>query len=194
VPVNSLLSWQFVYPGLHVARYQNATASIAVDRNAQLLPAPTVTDPAFVYQTPRASYGAPVTPFISVTAPFAIGPWSSDPASGPLPALFDTVFDNDAAGRTIAIGVRYGYQLAAGMTDDTGIETYLPVVQSPAMPYDSETQANIVGAITAWQGREQPVTDRGRWVLWLDLHSSIDPGILRPVLQLKRLESPISGG
>jgi hypothetical protein len=193
VPVNSLLSWRFVYPGLHVAHYQNATASVAVDRNAQLLPAPSVTNPAFVYQTPRASYGTPVTPFISVTETLDIGTWSSDPVSGPLPALFDTVFDNNPAERTIAIGTRYGYQLAPGPTPDTSIETYLPVLQSPATLYDSNTQDNLVAAITDWQDQEQPVTDRGRWVLWLDLHSSIDADVLRPVLQLKRLESPLSG-
>ena len=118
VPVNSLLSWRFVYPGLHVAHHQNATASVAVDRNAPLLPAPSVTNPAFVYQTPRASHGTPVTPFISVTDTLNIGTWSSDPVSGPLPALFDTVFDNDPAKRAIAIGVRYGYQLAPGPTPD----------------------------------------------------------------------------
>jgi hypothetical protein len=192
VPADSLLSWQFTYPGLHVAHYQNATASVSVDRNAALLtpspPAPP-TNPAFVYQTPASSYGAPVTPFISVTDTLPIGTWSSDPAAGPLPALFDTIFDGDPTNRTIMIGVRYGYELAPG---NPPVETYLPVLQSPSVPYASDTQTKLTDAVDTWQTGTNPTATGGRWVFWIDMHSMIDTTLMRPVLQLKRLESPLA--
>jgi hypothetical protein len=189
VPAHILLSWELTFPGLHVAHWQDATAAVAVDRNAALMPPPAPgSNPEFVYRTPTASYARPVTPFIGVSQPIPIPAWSWDPLAGPLPAMFDTIFDGDSAGRTIALGVRYGYRLADG---NPPIETYLPVVQSPSRPYGPATPADLVDAVHRWWDSAQPATDGGRLVIWIDLHSTLDPSLVRPLLQLKRLEAPL---
>ncbi len=60
------------------------------------------------------SYPEPVVPFIEVVAALPIDNWSYYPATGPLNGMFATIFNVDPSNRSIACGMRYGYQLAPG--------------------------------------------------------------------------------
>lgn len=191
VPAHVLHSWEFVYRRLHIATFQDAVAKVSVDRNVGLLPEKT-TAPDFVYQTPMTSYAAPVVPFISVSDTLDLGPWLAPSLS----ALFATVFDGHPIGRTVALGVRYAYRLTHG---DPPIETELAVLQSPSVPYVPTSPTDpavgtipaLMTAVAAWESRERPTVVGGRWILSIDLHSTLEPEMVRPVLQLKRLSAPI---
>jgi hypothetical protein len=189
VPAFSLLSYELTLGPLHVATCQSAIATVWVTRNASLFGAEgPATNSAFVYQTPQSSYSEPVVPFISIADRLAIGTWSYDPASSPLTPLFGTLFDGDSKGRCVAVGVRYGYQLAAG---DPPLESYLPALQSPVVDYGDDTVADTCTSLQAWFDEASPATIGGRWSFWIDLYSTVDPSLRRPVLQLKRLVSPL---
>jgi hypothetical protein len=191
VPAFSLLTFELSWGPLHVASYQSAISTVWVTRNASLFgPGGPATTDAFVYQTPRSSYAEPVVPFISVADRLEIGTWSYPPAGNPLVPLFATLFNGAPAERTIAVGVRYGYQLAPG---NPPLESYLPVNQSAAVPYDAATTIlDISAALQEWFNTAQPVVDGGRWAFWIDMYSTVDPALRRPVLQLKRLISPLT--
>jgi hypothetical protein len=189
VPSFSLLTYELTFPSLHIASYQNALTTVWVTRNAELFQAAQpATTPAFVYQTPKASYAKPVVPFIAVSDRLDIGKWSYDPATCPLTRMFGTIFDDSFDNRVITCGVRYGYQLAAGPPP---LESYLPVKQSASMPYVSSMVGDIASALSAWAQREVPTVTGGRWMFWITLYSTVDSGLERPVLQLKRLVSPL---
>lgn len=192
VPAFELLSFDFAFAGLPIASYQNATAKVSVVRNARLLgPTGAATQPDFIYRTPIVSYLQPVVPFIDVAAALPIATWSYDPATCPLNAMFATIFDNDPDDRSIACGMRYGYQLAPGNPPDVpALETYLPVRQTPALVYGSQTVADICATLQEWDRNNDPVKVGGRWAFWIDLHSSVDPTLQRPVLRLKHVVSP----
>ncbi len=188
------LTFELRYPGLHIADYQDAQAEVWITRNASLLgdggPATTA---GFVYRTPSLGYPEPVVPFIAIADRIEIGPWSYAPGANPLDAVFASVFDGDSADRRIACGVRYGYQLAASadpLVDP--VETYLPVARSPVISFQPTTVADVSAALQVWFTRHDPAPAGGRWVFWVDLYSSVDPGLERPVLQLKRLVSVIA--
>jgi hypothetical protein len=191
VPAFQLLSFDFRFGGLPIASYQNATAKASVTRNAQLLgPSGAATRPDFIYRTPVLSYLQPAVPFIDIAGALPIATWTYDPATCPLNAMFATIFDDYSANRSIACGVRYGYQLAPGNPPDVpALETYLPVRQTPAFTFSSDTVADICGTLTTWVGINDPTETGGCWAFWIDLHSSVDPSPQRPVLRLKHVVS-----
>jgi len=181
----TLLTFRFTFPRVHVASYQNASSATWVTRNATLLGETwpdTTTD--FVYRTPEVGYPKPVVPFIDVTGAIPIGAWPD----APLQAMFDAVFDGDATKRTIGVGVRYGYTLVPG---DPPVEALLPVAQSTLAPYDAATIPAITERLTEWLRDVDPAREGGAWAFWVSLYSSLDPTLQRPVLQLKRLSSPL---
>lgn len=192
VPAFVLLTFELTFPPVHVAAYQNAVSRVWVTRNARLLGAagpPTAT--GFVYRTPDVGYREPVVPFIAITDRLQIGDWPADPATGnPLVPFFDAVFDGSPADRVVAIGARYGYRLADG---DPPLEAYLPVLQSTSGPYDpATTVAEVTGLLQRWRGDNEPAAAGGLWAFWVSLWSSLDPGLDRPVLQLKRVVSMLA--
>jgi hypothetical protein len=191
VPAFALLTFDFLFPRVHIAEYQDATARAWVKRNAQLLgPEGPDTVDAFVYQTPDVSYSQPVVPFIDITDRILIGGWPLDPSvHNPLVPMFASIFADQPADRTIGVGVRYGYQLAPG---DPPLEAYLPVKQSTVGPYDqTATVPEITAALTTWKKDNDPATIGGGWAFWVSLYSGLDPSLQRPVLQLKRLVSEL---
>ncbi|MFI0724174.1 LysM peptidoglycan-binding domain-containing protein [Streptomyces sp. NPDC021224] len=180
------VTFELTFPPVHIAGYQNASARARVTRNARLLgPEGPATREPFVYRTPDVGYPEPVVPFIDVTGVLPLGPWPSRP----LDPLFDTVFDGDPTGRTIAIGMRYEHTLVPG---DRPVTVSLPVVQSPAGPYGDATAPAIVAAVDDWQQSMRPSPDGGAWAVRLSLYSSLDPELRRPVLQLRHLASPLA--
>ncbi|MGW0765444.1 LysM peptidoglycan-binding domain-containing protein [Streptomyces sp. NPDC002676] len=186
----TLLTFELTFPRVHIAAYQSASASAQVTRNAQLLGEGWPdTVPSFVYRTPEVGYSEPVVPFIDLTGAITIGPWGP-PDHNPLAPMFDTVFDGDPAGRTIAIGARYEYTL---VPSDQPVSALLPVVQSTVGTYGSATVPTLTQALVEWSEREQPATEGGAWAFRLSLYSSVDPSLQRPVLQLKHLSSELRG-
>lgn len=124
-------------------------------------------------------------PFVAITGTVPIGSWPEHP----LPAMFDTIFDGSTADRTIAIGVRYAYTLVAS---DPPIEALLPVYQSPAGKYDGSTVNTVTTLVDEWLGDVGPTRTDAAWAFGIALYSPLDPGLQRPVLQLKRVSAALT--
>lgn len=186
VPAFSLLAFEFTFPFVQVGTYQNATARAWVTRNSKLLgdDGPD-TAPDFVYRTPAVSCAEPVFPFINVTDTIPIGTWSKRP----LRRVLQMICDDDPAGRTFAIGARYAYTL---VPTDPPVEVLLPVVQSTVGVLASSTITTLTDRMAQWRVANDPASEGGTWALSVDLYSSLDPAPQRPILQLKRLSSPLA--
>ena len=183
----TLLSFEMRFVGLHIARYQSALAKVWVERNARLLgPSGPQTREAFIYRTPALAFPEPLTPLIQRDTRLDIGVWTTNPATNPLNAVFEAIFDGDPIGRETTIAIRYGYALTPGPDP---IETYLPVALQPRALY--EGVAPIVQATQAWDDANQPVRDGGLWAFAISLYSSLDEALDRPLLVLSRLVSPL---
>lgn len=190
VPAFTRLAYRWTSPGLHIARYQNANAAVAVVRNAQLLGVGgPQTCSAFVYRTPQMGFPEPLVPLITIDTRLDIGTWTDDAATNPLTPLFNTLFDGDDQGREIMVGIRYGYTLVPSTPP---IETLLPVLLHPRFEYDpASTVQDIIDAVNAWAAQAQPVTTGGLWGFVISLYSSTDPALDRPLVELARIASPI---
>jgi len=190
VPAFTRLAFRCAVPGLHIARYQNASSAVSVIRNAQLLgPDGPETCTAFVYMTPQLGFPEPLVPLVTVSSRLDIGTWTISAATNPLGPLFDAVFDGDPAGREIAVAIRYGYTLVAS---DPPIETLLPVKLHPRFRYDPATTVqSIIDAAQNWESQVLPVTAGGLWGFGITLYSSTDPALDRPLLELQRAMSPL---
>jgi hypothetical protein len=191
VPAFTRLAFRYTIPGLHIARYQNAKSAVAVIRNAHLLGADgPETCTAFVYSTPQLGFPEPLVPLITVSSRLDIGVWTNDPETNPLTTkVFDEMFDGNSADREIAVAIRYGYTL---VPSDPPIETLLPVHLRPRFIYDpAATVAEIIGAVEDWAKKVIPVTDGGLWGFGISFYSSTDPALDRPLLELKRVVSPL---
>lgn len=190
VPAFTRLAYRWTSPGLHIARYQNANAAVAVVRNAQLLGAGgPQTCSAFVYRTPQMGFPEPLVPLITIDTRLDIGTWTDDAATNPLTPLFNTLFDGDEQGREIMVGIRYGYTLVPSTPP---IETLLPVLLHPRFEYDpASTVQSIIDAVNDWAAQAQPVTTGGLWGFVISLYSSTDPALDRPLAELQRIVSPI---
>lgn len=193
VPAFTRIGFRWTVAGLHIARYQNASSAVAVIRNAQLLGADgPQTCSAFIYRTPQIGFPEPLVPLISIGARLDIGIWTDTAATNPLTELFDEIFDHDPAGREIAVAIRYGYTL---VPSDPPIETLLPVMLHPRFVYDpASTVQSIIDAVEHWADQVQPVTAGGLWGFGISLYSSTDPSLDRPLLELKRVVSPLESG
>jgi hypothetical protein len=190
VPAFTRLAFRCTISGLHIARYQNANSAVAVIRNAHLLGADgPETCTAFVYSTAQLGFPEPLVPLITVSSRLDIGTWTKIAATNPLTALFNKMFDGDPVGREIAVAIRYGYTL---VHSDPPIETLLPVHLHPRFTYDpATTVTSIIGAVEDWEGKVLPVTRGGLWGFGISFYSSTDPALDRPLLELKRVVSPL---
>ena len=190
VPAFTRLAFRCTISGLHIARYQNANSAVAVIRNAHLLGADgPETCSAFVYSTAQLGFPEPLVPLITNSSRLDIGTWTKTAATNPLTALFDKMFDGDPVGREIAIAIRYGYTL---VPSDPPIETLLPVHLHPRFTYDpATTVTSIIGAVEDWAKTVLPVTDGGLWGFGISFYSSTDPALDRPLLELRRVVSPL---
>jgi hypothetical protein len=190
VPAFTRLAFRCTIAGLHIARYQNANSAVAVIRNAHLLGADgPETCSAFVYSTAQLGFPEPLVPLITVSSRLDIGTWTTTAATNPLTALFDKMFDGDPVGREIAIAIRYGYTL---VPSDPPIETLLPVNLHPRFTYDpATTVTSVIGAVEDWAKTVLPVTVGGLWGFGISFYSSTDPALDRPLLELKRVVSPL---
>ena len=190
VPAFTRLAFRYTIAGLHIARYQNANSAVAVIRNAHLLGADgPETCSAFVYSTAQLGFPEPLVPLITVSSRLDIGTWTTTAATNPLTALFNKMFDGNPAGREIAVAIRYGYTL---VPSDPPIETLLPVNLHPRFTYlPAATVTSIIGAVEDWEGKVLPVTVGGLWGFGISFYSSTDPALDRPLLELKRVVSPL---
>lgn len=183
----SPLGFELTFAGLHIAHYQNALSRVWVERNARLLgPDGPATREAFVYRTPPLAFPEPLVPLIQVSARLDIGTWSATPATNPLNAVFTTILDGAPTGQ-VAVAIRYGYALAPGPDP---IETYLPVGLRPSYAYDGVQP--IIARVTEWDAENHPVSPGGLWAFGINLYSSLDQTLRRPLLILDRLVSPIA--
>lgn len=182
----NLLSLEMRFAQLEIAEYQNASSQLQVVRNANLSDlAPT--RPAFVYQTQWFAFPNLVSPLLAWRDPFAIGTWTTDPATNPLTPLFNTLFGAATDNRTISCGIRYGYELATA-PDGERIVPYLPVAFRPKFIYVPDlatgTVQQIITAVQTWYDQVLPVTTGGEWMIGLNLYSSVDGQMDRPLLEL----------
>jgi hypothetical protein len=179
------LALEMRFAGLKIANYQNASSQLQVVRNANLSPlAPT--RPAFVYQTQWFAFPSLVSPLLSWRDPLPIGTWTTDPATNPLGPVFTQLFGTATNNRTISCGIRYGYELAT--SGDAKIVPYLPVKFRPKFTYDptvaTGTVDQVIDAVQSWYTQQQPVTTGGEWLIGLNLYSSVDGQLDRPLLEL----------
>lgn len=179
----TLLSLEMRFAGLAIADYQNASSRLQVIRNANLSTlAPT--RPAFIYQTQWFAFPNLISPLLAWHDPFPIGVWTTDPETNPLTAVFTQLFGAATNNRTISCGVRYGYELAVS-TGEERIVPYLPVKFRPKFTYDPDTTVEeIITAVQSWFAQVQPVTTGAEWLIGLNLYSSVDGQLDRPLLEL----------
>lgn len=181
----NLLTLEMRFKGLAIATYQNASSQLQVVRNANLSTlAPT--RPAFVYQTQWFAFPNLVSPLLSWREPFPVGAWTTDPATNPLTPVFNQLFGGATSNRTISCGIRYGYELATAGSER--IVPYLPVKFRPKFIYDPNsatgTVQQIITAVDSWYSQVRPVTTGGEWLIGLNLYSSVDGQLDRPLLEL----------
>jgi len=182
----NLLTLEMRFAQLEIANYQNASSQLQVVRNANLSDlAPT--RPAFVYQTQWFAFPNLVSPLLSWRDPFPIGSWTTDPVTNPLTPLFNTLFGAATDNRTISCGIRYGYELATSPGGER-IVPYLPVAFRPKFLYvpapATGTVQQIITAVQTWYDQVLPVTTGGEWMIGLNLYSSVDGQMDRPLLEL----------
>jgi hypothetical protein len=182
----SLLTLEMRFKRLEIAKYQNASSQIQIVRNAYLSDlAPTRS--AFVYQTQWFAFPSLVSPLLAWRDPFPIGPWTIDPATNPLTSVFERLFGEATDNRTISCAVRYGYELATSPSGDR-IVPYLPVSFRPKFTYDPVTATGtveqIITVVDTWFKEMKPVTTGGEWLIGLNLYSSVDGQMDRPLLEL----------
>jgi hypothetical protein len=190
VPAFTRLAFRYTISDLHIARYQNANSGVAVIRNAHLLGGDgPETVSAFVYSTAQLGFPEPLVPLITISSRLNIGIWTKTAPTNPLTKLFDDMFDGDPVGRQIAIAIRYGYTLVPA---DPPIETLLPVKLHPRFVYDpTTTVTGLIDAVEDWEKTVLPVTKGGLWGFGISFYSSTDPALDRPLLELKRVVSPL---
>jgi hypothetical protein len=62
----------------------------------------------------------------------------------------------------------------------------------PRFVYDpATTVTSIIGAVEDWAKTVLPVTVGGLWGFGISFYSSTDPALDRPLLELKRVVSPL---
>jgi len=186
-------TFSLVFAGLNVARWQNATGSILVQRNQKLLGADgPATNPAFVFQTDRVEAASIATPLNSwdQRVPLASTPTT---VSAALQAAFDTLFGSAAqdGGLSVTAGVAYAYELATDPLDPNhGLVGETPVYLYPNQTLDSSTAGNLQTAVDTWRNLANPQREGGEWVFSLTLYSSLEED-RRPLLVIGNLYLPM---
>lgn len=186
-------TFSLVFAGLNVARWQNATGSILVQRNQKLLGAngPS-TNSAFVFQTDRVEAASVATPLNvwEQRVPLASAPTT---VSAALQEAFDTLFGEAAedGGLSITAGVSYAYELATDpLNPNHGLVGETPVYLYPNQILDGSTARNLQMAVDTWRGQANPQRLGGEWVFSLTLYSSLEED-RRPLLVIENLYLPM---
>lgn len=186
-------TFSLVFAGLNVARWQNATGSILVQRNQKLLGADgPSTNPAFVFQTDRVEAASIATPLNAWDQRVALGSAPTTVAEA-LQAAFDSLFGEAArdGGLSITAGVSYAYELATDPLDPShGLVGETPVYLYPNQTLDGSTAGNLQTAVDTWQGQANPQREGGEWVFSLTLYSSLEED-RRPLLVIGNLYLPM---
>ncbi|MBB4284581.1 hypothetical protein [Roseospira goensis] len=183
-------------PDLNVARWQNATGSIAVRRNQKLLgPDGPETNAAFVFQTDTVEAASVVTPFNpwDERVPLQTGPEPEGVAEA-LQAAFETLFGADAldGSLTVTMGVSYAYELATDPLDPRhGLIEETPIYLYPNQPLTDQTAGVMQSAVAQWRATAAPVAQGGEWVFSLTLYSALEDD-QRPLLTVERLFLPLA--
>ncbi|MGB4486664.1 MAG: hypothetical protein WBI95_14270 [Pseudomonas veronii] len=186
-------TFSLVFAGLNVARWQNATGSILVQRNQKLLGADgPSTNPAFVFQTDRVEAASVATPLNAwdQRVPLATAPAT---ISAALQAAFDSLFGDAAenGGLRITVGVAYAYELATDpLEPNHGLVGETPVYLYPNQTLDSSTAGNLQTAVDTWREQANPQRDGGEWVFSLTLYSSLVED-RRPLLVIGNMYLPM---
>lgn len=186
-------TFSLVFAGLNVARWQNATGSILVQRNQKLLGADgPSTNPAFVFQTDRVEAASVATPLNAwdQRVPLATAPAT---ISAALQAAFDSLFGDAAenGGLRVTVGVAYAYELATDpLEPNHGLVGETPVYLYPNQTLDSSTAGNLQTAVDTWREQANPQRDGGEWVFSLTLYSSLVED-RRPLLVIGNMYLPM---
>ena len=186
-------TFSLVMTDLNVARWQNATGSILVQRNQKLLGAEgPATNPAFVFQTDRVEAASVATP-LNIWDQRV--PLSSTPTtlSASLQAAFDTLFGEAAldGGLNITVGVAYAYELATDPQEPNhGLVGETPVYLYPNQILDGSTAGNLQTAVNNWRTQANPQREGGEWDFSLTLYSSLEED-RRPLLVISNLYLPM---
>ncbi|GAA2399341.1 LysM peptidoglycan-binding domain-containing protein [Actinomadura vinacea] len=187
-----------VIPGLHLLEQQDALASVAVERNRELVPGRPSADP-FVYRTPAIRGAAPLQPSTDIgtvlQVPLIGVPAPSQPAyrtlAGHLEAVFAALLLNTAEpDLTVQVEVTYSYEANPGLTPVT-----LPLLmQAPltAQRPDGALTRMLAGwakAIHDWFQARTPVCG-GTLGFDLTLMTNLTARPM-PLLRLRNLHLPI---
>ncbi len=186
VPAFTPVSCQWTFSDLHVAHYQEANATVAVMRNAQLMGTDgALTCSDFVYRTPQKGFSETLTPRISIDTPLPIGTWTNEVATNPLTPLFNALLDGDVTGREIMVCAAYGYRVE---TSSPPIEPLMPVMLLPPFEFDAtSTVQNIIDGFEAWRGNVAAPTHGSFLSFEISLYPNADPARGQPLLTLQRV-------
>ncbi|HEY0011810.1 MAG TPA: hypothetical protein VGB79_03040 [Allosphingosinicella sp.] len=189
IEMGAPLTVSIAFEGLHVSRYQRASADVAVIRNARLLgPDGPATADAFRFETLPVAFPAPVAPLL-VWDEFDIGPWSAGGVA--LATAMAGLLDGLTAGeRPVSFLLEYGYELIEG----AGMRTRLPVALKPTAGYQASDSVDIDVYLVGWQREARPSTRHGEWVISPTLFSSLTADRTKPLLQIRQLVSRLQAG
>ncbi|MDY7092720.1 MAG: hypothetical protein SX243_07080 [Acidobacteriota bacterium] len=166
------LEWR----GLSTATQQNASVTLSVQRNRELLPPgqPQIpTSEAFVFSTATVSAPGLATPLNQWSEPFDITSLGAT-VEAALQAAFQQLFGDAMDGQPVTIQLSYGFQLVApGSGDPEGLRTFLPVALYPNQTLDNTTAATLSQALAAWQQAQSPQTAGGAWLIGLTQFSQL---------------------
>jgi len=177
---------------LPVAGYQNARASLSVQRNHGLVTGVETTC-WFLYQTPEITTADVVTPFNSWTGEFTVSPLVGSDLTAQLDWTFKQVLGADATalGLPVTIAAWYGYRLVDPPDGGEGIIVYLPVTLYPHATLDGGTAALVSAALTQWKdGADLPDKPGRVWAVALTVMSQMQgegQESTKPVLSIERL-------
>jgi hypothetical protein len=182
---------------LPVAGYQNARASLSVQRNHALVSGVETTC-WFLYQTPEITTADVVTPFNAWTEEFTVSPQVGPDLTAQLDWMFKQVLGDDATalGLPVTIAAWYGYRLVDPPDGGEGIIVYLPVTLYPHATLDSGTAASVNAALTKWKdGTDLPDKPGRVWAIALTVMSQMQgegQESTKPVLSIERLLFTVS--
>lgn len=183
------------YRKLDALGTQSARTSLAIARNAELLPG-VHTDPAFVYRTPETHFPDVAMPALVHTDPIQIGSGSVSGLAAAVASLFSQLLaGGGAAAQTMhELTVRFGYRLTPSGEGEEPLTVLSPVVFRPLFPYDASVPADLALAVQEWQ-RQHPAPPDADSILSLELTVISDtlPESRHALLNLTRLDYPLVG-
>lgn len=156
---------------LDVRDYRNAWSSIAMIRNQHLLAdGTTMTDPAFVYQTPDVLFPKPLLPTLENSQPIDIARLAGTSGRLPLQQHMQNFVDQMFGKRPgfsakLQLEMRYSYELASTLPT-----VEIPILCIPGQIYECgsplQTLADgLASAVNEWRQTQNPATEGGRYIV-----------------------------